>query len=77
MCLGLERLYSIQGDHTRSNKRSVYKIEEVEREQDHGRGKPEPSGVVAVGWLGKQVPFLQRLYHCLPLLIAFFYYLLF
>lgn len=50
MCVGLKRLYSIQGDHTRSNKRSVYKIEEVERAQDHGRGKPEPSGVVAVGW---------------------------
>ena len=70
MCLGLKRLSWYP--HNKSNKRSVYKIEEVEREQDHGRGKPEPSGVVAVGLLGKQVPFLQRLYHCLPLWIAFF-----
>lgn len=41
--------FSMQGDHTLSSKRSVYKIEEVERQQDHGRGKPEPSGVVTVG----------------------------
>lgn len=58
-------------EHTLNNKRSVNKIERVEREQDHRRGKPEPSGVVAVGLLGKQVPFLQRIYHCLPLWIAF------
>lgn len=57
----------------------IVRLEKVKREQDHRRGKPEPSGVVAVGLLGKQVPFLQRLllYRRLPLWIAFFYYLLF
>lgn len=43
-----------------------------EGEQEHRRGEPEPGGVLAVGLLGKKVPFLQRCYHCLPLWIAFF-----
>lgn len=80
MCLGLKGLWVPKGTHSRAiTDMHIVRLEKVKREQDHRRGKPEPSGVVAVGLLGKQVPFLQRLllYRRLPLWIAFFYYLLF
>lgn len=50
--------------------RTLYKIEKVARAGPR-KSKNQPSGVLAVGLLAKKVPFLQRLYHCLPLWIAF------
>lgn len=44
-----------------------------DKEQDHGgegERKAEPGGF-CYSLLGKQVPFLQRLYYCLPFWIAF------
>lgn len=48
----------------------------VMAEQDHRRGNQSQVVLLQYVLLGKQVPFLQRLYRCLPLWIAFFFFLL-
>lgn len=65
MCSRLKRLLWCPKDNVR-----VQMIRPGKRTGPRRGGNAEPGGFVTV-LFGKQVPFLQRLYSCLPLWIAF------